>query len=88
MKRDWSLRRISKELGCSRGFVRKKLVEANIDNFEYEIEVDSALKSKIERLRNHGHSYQVIADKFNLWEMPTRTGCGKWYGKTVRDLLF
>ena len=86
-KKGWSLRRISKELGCSKGLVRKKLIEAGIDSFEHEIEVDLALKNKIERLRNSGHSYQVIADKFNLWKVSTRSKAGKWYGKTVRDLL-
>ena len=44
--------------------MRKKLIKVGIDDFEYEKEVDAALKSKIERLRNRGHSYQVIADKF------------------------
>lgn len=82
----WSLRRISKELGCAKGTVRKKLFDAGIEVCTKEDEGISALQMKIQEMRARGMSYQAIADAFNLWRIPTRSREGKWFSKTIKDL--
>jgi hypothetical protein len=87
LKKACSLRRISKELGCCKATVRKKLVEAGIEIKEQTIDDCTALKKKILAMRERGLSYQTIADAFNLWKVATRTGDGKWHSKTIRELI-
>lgn len=87
VKKGYSTNRISKELGCSRFLVRKKLEEAGVTDFEYVVTPDKRIIEKIKRLREKGDSYQRIAEKFNLWRVKTRSGDGKWYAKTARDVF-
>lgn len=86
VKKQWSLRRISKELGCHKSVVRKKLKQAGIDDFEFVVERDKLLVKKVESMRKQGMSYQKIADLFNLWRIGTRSGEGRWFPKSVREL--
>ena len=88
LRKGWSLRRISEELECSKGTVRKKLLEAGVEIKEQGVGDDyKALKKKIQAMRERGISYQAIADAFNLWKISTRTGDGQWYAKTIRELV-
>ena len=90
IKKRWSLRRISRELGCSKGLVRKKLIVLGVDDFEWEkssIDYESQLRKKIISLRTRGDTYQKISDLFNLWKIPTKSKAGVWYPKTVREIL-
>ena len=86
VKKRYSLRRISRELGCGKSVVRRKLSEAGIEIIDQKIEIDSALARKVKDLRESGLSYQKIAEMFNLWRVETRSGEGIWHAKTVRDL--
>jgi hypothetical protein len=86
LKKKWSLRRISNEIGCSKNTVRKKLIEAGIEVMEHPADEYRALKKKINELRIKGQSYQAIADLINLWKISTRMGEGVWYVKTVREI--
>ena len=86
LKKGWSLRRISKELGCCKGTVRKKLLEAGVELVEQTYSEHLAMKKKIQSMRGRGLSYQMIADIFNLWKVVTRTGKGQWHSKTVREI--
>jgi len=87
VKKGWSLRGISKELGIHRSVVRTKLKEAEIDDFEYENPTYPKLSEKVREMRERGLSYHTIADKFNALKIKTRSNNGKWYGKTVRDII-
>ncbi|MGB0454349.1 MAG: hypothetical protein ACPGJV_11625 [Bacteriovoracaceae bacterium] len=86
VKKQWSLRRISKELGCHKSVVRKKLKQAGVDDFEFVVEQDKLLLKKVESMRERGLSYQRIADLLNIWNIKTRSGDGKWHAKTVREM--
>lgn len=86
LKRQWSLRRISNELGCCKAKVRKKLIQAGIAPKEPSRNERRSLKVKIEEMRQRGMSYQVIAETFNLWKISTSSCEGKWHAKTVRDI--
>ncbi len=86
LKRQWSLRRISDDLGCCKATVRKKLIQAGIAIKESSKNEQRSLKVKIEQMRQRGMSYQVIADTLNLWKISTRSSDGKWHAKTVRDI--
>lgn len=86
LKKGWSLRRISNELGCCKATVRKKLIEAGIYLVEQNCVEDKALRKKIQAIRERGLSYHSIADSFNLWKIATRTGDGQWHSKTVREI--
>ncbi len=86
VKKRYSLRRISRKLGCSKTTVRKKLREAGIEVLDSKLESHGALKRKVERLRKRGLSYQRIADLFNLWRIDTRSGGGKWHAESVRNV--
>ena len=66
--------------------MRKKLLETGIELIDQNRDEHLALKKKIQAMRERGQSYQLIADAFNLWKVSTRTGDGKWYAKTIRDL--
>lgn len=66
LKRHWSLRRISNELGCCKATVRKNLIEAGIVIKELSRNEQRSLKVKIEEMRQRGMSYQVIAGIVNL----------------------
>lgn len=87
VKKGYSLRRISRELGCHKSVVRRKLSEAGVEIIQRKVDVDKALVKKIERLRGQGLSYKKIADLFNLWSMKTKFGGSEWYAKTVRDII-
>jgi biotin operon repressor len=77
LKKGWSLRRISEELGCSEATVRKKLIEAEIVINEHVGNDYKTLKKNIQAMRGRGLSFQAIADAFNLWMILTRTGHGQ-----------
>lgn len=42
---------------------------------------------KMNELRDQGFSYWKIADIFNSMKIPTQTGKGKWYAKTIHQIL-
>ena len=42
---------------------------------------------KMRELRDKGFSYWRIADVFNSMKVSTKTGRGKWHGKTVHQIL-
>lgn len=86
LKKGLSLRQISNELGCCKATVRKKLTEVGIEikNFSKN---EHLLKNTITNMKSKGSSYQAIADSFNLWKIPTRTGEGRWHAKSIRDIL-
>lgn len=42
---------------------------------------------KMNDLRSQGFSYWKIADVFNSMKIPTQTGKGKWYAKTIHQIL-
>ena len=42
---------------------------------------------KMRELRDKGFSYHKIADVFNTLKVPTKTKKGKWYGKTIYQML-
>lgn len=42
---------------------------------------------KMKELRGQGFSYWKIADVFNSMRIPTQTGKGKWYAKTIHQIL-
>lgn len=86
LKRGWSLRRISNELGCAKATVRKKLIEAGVEIIEHRQDDYGLLKTKAGEMRGRGLSYQTIANSFNLWKVRTRTGEGTWHSKTIRDI--
>jgi hypothetical protein len=86
LKKGWSLRRISWEIGCSKATVRKKLIEVGIEVKEPASEGYKALRKKILIMRERRLSYQAIADVFNLWRIPMRSEHGTWYAITVRDV--
>jgi hypothetical protein len=67
--------------------VRKKLIEAGIEIIDQNHDEHTALRKKIQAMRERGLSYQGIADIFNLWKVSTRTGDGKWHSKTIRELF-
>lgn len=87
LKKGYSLRRISRELGCNKSVVRKKLSEAGIEIVQQKVDVDNALFIKVKKLRNKGLSYQRIADLFNLWRVKTKSGQGIWHPKTIKDIF-
>jgi len=87
VKKQWSLRRISKELGCCKATVRKKLLAAGVNLIESEPNGSQPLIKKIFSLKERGMSYQAIANTLNLWRIPTRSGIGRWHAKTVQDLI-
>lgn len=66
--------------------MRKKLLEAGIELIQTKNTYET-LRRKVTELREKGKSYQEIADVFNLWRIPTRSGEGGWHGKTVRELF-
>lgn len=66
--------------------MRKKLIEAGVEIIDQCKDADRLLVKKVEEMRDRGLSYQAIADIFNLWKVATRTGEGKWYGKTIREI--
>lgn len=66
--------------------MRKKLFEAGVENFTPKTGENLLLKKKINDLRQRGFTYQKIADVLNFWKVGTRSGEGKWFGKTVREL--
>jgi DNA invertase Pin-like site-specific DNA recombinase len=86
VKKGWSLRRISSELGCGKTTVRKILQKSGIDLIQ-DNRPSSPLKQKANELRNKGKSYQEIADIFNLWKISTSSGKGIWHGKTIRKII-
>ena len=86
LRKGWSLRRISEELQCSKGTVRKKLLEAGVELVRQDFNDHLALRKKIKLMRERNLSYQTIAESFNIWKVPTRTKEGVWHPKTVRDL--
>jgi len=88
VKKQWSLRRISNEIGCSKNTVRKKLIEAGVEVVEHPADKRKPLKKKIGELKAKKLSYQAIADLFNLWKIKTSSGEGVWHPKTVRDLIY
>ena len=87
LRKGWSLRRISEELECSKGTVRKKLIEAGIEIVKHRRDEHKSLMKKIEEMRSRGLSYQAIADILNLWKVATRTSEGIWHAKTIRELV-
>jgi hypothetical protein len=87
LKRGWSLRRISNELDCSKATVRKKLIEAGVELFDHRKNEHETLRNKIRAMKEEGQSFQGIADKFNLWKIPTRSGEGMWHPKTIREIF-
>jgi len=87
LKKGWSLRRISDELGCSKTTVRKKIIDAGVELISHRKSEHETLKNKIRAMREEGQSFKAIADKFNLWKIPTRTGDGVWHPKTIRDIF-
>ncbi len=42
---------------------------------------------KMNELRSKGFSYWKIADIFNSMKIPTQTGKGKWYAKTIHQIM-
>jgi hypothetical protein len=86
LKKGWSLRRISSELGCCKATVRKKLIEVGIELIDQNSDEHKFLKKKIQAMRERGLSYQTISDAFNLWKIATRTREGKWHAKTIREM--
>ena len=66
--------------------MRKKLVETGIELLDHRHDEHHALNKKIESMRERGLSYQVIADTFNLWKIPTRSREGNWHAKTIREI--
>lgn len=42
---------------------------------------------KMRELRDKGFSYRKIAEVLNTMKVPTKTGRGKWHGKTVYQIL-
>lgn len=42
---------------------------------------------KMRELRDKGFSYWKIADVFNSMGVPTKTRKGKWYAKTIHQIL-
>lgn len=42
---------------------------------------------KMRELRDKGFSYWKIADVFNSMGVPTKTRKGKWYAKTIQQIL-
>lgn len=86
LKRGWSLRRISNELGCCKATVRKKLIEAEIEIKDLSKNEYKSLKNKITEMRNRGLGYLAIANSFNAWKVSTRSNEGVWHAKTVRDI--
>ncbi len=42
---------------------------------------------KMNDLRDKGFSYWKIAEIFNSMEIPTKTRKGKWYAKTIQQIL-
>jgi len=69
-----------------RGSIRRRLEKIGIDDFGVKIKQDSKLIEIVKVLREQGMSYQKIAEQFNRNEINTRSGVGKWFGKTVRDI--
>ena len=84
VKKGYSLRRISRELGCNKSVVRKKLSEAGVEIIQQKSDVNKSLVRKIQRLREEGLSYQKIADLFNLWRVDSLVKGGRWYSESVR----
>lgn len=62
------------------------MIETGIEIIDARQDEYKLLKSKIEGMRDRGLSYQAIADLFNIWQVSTRTGEGKWHPKTIREL--
>lgn len=86
IKKSFSLRRISRELGCSKSVVRRKLSQAGIEIIQQKNDVDRALVKKIICLRERGLSYNNISELLNLWKVDTKSKNGKWFPQTVRDI--
>lgn len=87
LKKGWSIRRISRELGCNKSVVRKKLSETGSKTSGFSKKDCRDLTTKVQLLRQRGLSYQKIADLLNLWRVETISGDGKWHAKTVRDCV-
>lgn len=64
------MRRISKELGCCKSTVRKKLFEAGIDLVDQNCDEHKALRKKIQVMRERGLSYQSIANFLTYGKLP------------------
>lgn len=45
-----------------------------------------AIRKMIE-LRDKGYSYRKIAEILNTMKVPTKTGKGRWHGKTIHQIL-
>ena len=86
-QKGWSLRRISKRLGCSKNTVRKQLCQAGVEVLESRKADTNQFKEKIIELRAQKKSYQEIANIFNHQKIKTRTGKGKWHAKTIREIF-
>ena len=87
VKKGYSLRRISRELGCHKSVVRRKLSEAVIEIIQRKVDVDKVLVKKVQGLRAQGLSYQKIAGLFNLWRIRTKTGGGIRYGQNIKGIM-
>lgn len=88
VKKGLSLRQISKRLRVSRNVVRKQLSEQNISfNLQRKVIVKKNILKLILELREKGLSYQKIAQILNVQDVETRTKRGKWYSKTVKEVI-
>lgn len=63
------------------------MIEAGVEIIKRKPDNGKALVKKVIRFRQQGLSYQKIADLLNLWRIETKSGEGKWYPKTVQDLV-
>lgn len=74
-------------MGYSIVSIRKVLEMNNIDITPQTESYNKQLLRKINSYREHGLSYQKIADKLNLLKVATISGKGQWYAKRVRKMF-
>lgn len=65
-------------VGYGEKIEKRKLIEHKREN--------EAIQKMCE-LRDKGFSYRKIAEVLNTMKIPTKTGRGKWHGKTVHQIL-
>ena len=61
----------------------KRIVKGELVNLKKEQEGIEKMKA----LREEGYSYWKIAAIFNSIKIPTQTGKGKWYARTIQQIL-
>lgn len=86
VKKQMSLRKIASKLGCCRDTVKRRLLDIGV-KVNYTSKSYKKLSQRANVLVERGDSFQVIANKFNIWRVPTRSGEGMWHPKTIRDLI-